>query len=211
MEQRRKLIMTVDDTENLRRLIKYNLRQAGYDVIDAGDGETAFRLLGAHKPDLILLDIRMPGWDGFEFLDHLRKYPAAAKTPVIMLTALSKADDVERALKLGAVDYLVKPFDPTLLLSKVSGVFRTLAATAPKPAAGSGRDRRALNRAPVRVPLDPSPGGFCVDLCEDGLGFTTQRIVKVGEVITLQATSLFHAVGLNVASLRIRIVHLSRI
>ena len=102
-------ILTVEDSPNIRRLIAYNLKRAGFAVLEAGDGKEAVRLLQKTVPDLIILDIRMPEMDGFQLLDLMRKYPKAAAIPVVMMTALSQPADVDRALALGVVDYLVKP------------------------------------------------------------------------------------------------------
>src|SRR5262245_7137137 len=114
-----KKILTVEDAPNIRKLIAYNLKRAGYEVLEAEDGKAAVRVLQQVVPDLIVLDIRMPEMDGFALLELMRRYPKAAAIPVIMLTALSTATDLDRALQLGVVDYLVKPLDPTLLIAKV--------------------------------------------------------------------------------------------
>lgn len=118
----RKTILTVEDTPNLRRLIAYVLSRAGYQVVQAGDGEEAVEALKKHRPDLILLDVRMPRMDGFELLELIRGFPSAASIPVVMLTSLSGPREMDRALSLGVVDYLVKPLEPKTLLSKVRAV-----------------------------------------------------------------------------------------
>jgi two-component system chemotaxis response regulator CheY len=86
-----KKILTVEDAPNIRKLIAYNLKRAGYEVFEAEDGKAAVRVLNQLVPDLIILDIRMPEMDGFALLELMRKYPKAAAIPVIMLTALSTA------------------------------------------------------------------------------------------------------------------------
>lgn len=208
MAEPRKLVLTVDDAANLRRLVAYNLKQAGYDTLEADSGEAAFRLLAAHTPDLILLDVRMPGWDGFVFLEHLRRYPKAAATPVIMLTAMSESGDIDRALRLGVVDYLVKPFDPTLMLTKVAGVLRPPVGAG--PGARLGKDRRQFHRGSLYgITLDPQPGGTGTDIGEGGIAFTTHRVLRYGEIVSLRCPELFQQVGIQVESVRVRVVHVT--
>ena len=115
-------VLVVEDTANLRRLVAYLLDRAGYAVLQAEDGRQAIEVLKRHRPDLILLDVRMPGMDGFTFLEVIRGYPSAASIPVMMLTSLSGVRDLDRAMALGVVDYLTKPIDPRTLLTKVKGV-----------------------------------------------------------------------------------------
>lgn len=199
------MILTVDDAAPIRRLIQYNLAHAGYDVREADSGKTAFALLGQIAPDLILLDIRMPGWDGFEFLEHLRQFPKCAKIPVIMLTALSTSTDIDHALRLGAVDYLVKPFDPTMLVAKVAGVLR---GNAPAPKV-KGNSRRQFNRGDLHlVALEAEPGGNGLDIGEGGMGFYTTRAFQVGQIIVIKAPALFQQVGLQAFTLRARVIHI---
>ena len=112
-------ILTVEDSDNIRRLIAYNLKRAGYEVIEASNGKEAVRVLQKLVPDLIILDVRMPEMNGFQLLELMRKYPKAAAIPVLMLTALSQPSNIDRALSLGVVDYIVKPLDPTVLMAKV--------------------------------------------------------------------------------------------
>lgn len=203
-------ILTVEDAPNIRKLIAYNLKRAGYEVTEAEDGKAAVRVLQSCVPDLILLDIRMPEMDGFQLLELLRKYPKAAAIPVIMLTALSSAADLERAINLGVVDYLVKPLDPTLLLSKVDIVLRrgepTVAGAV--TVTWGGENRRQFARASIHgCPLLPTPGGLGVNLSEGGLAFTTRNPVDAREMITMNAPSLMRLVGLSEATLRIRVVY----
>ena len=205
MTDRRKLVMTVEDAPNLRRLIAYNLKQAGYDTLEAESGEAAFRMLGTQSPDLILLDVRMPGWDGFAFLEQLRRLQRAAATPVIMLTAMSASLDIERALRLGAVDYLVKPFDPALMLTKVAAIFRGHLPVTTGP--HRGKDRRQFHRGPIlNATLDPQPGGTGLDVSEGGIAFTTNRVMRFGEIVLLQCPELFAQIGLESTRLRVRVV-----
>ena len=101
-------IMLVEDDNNLREIYEARLMAEGYEIINARDGEEALALAVRDKPDLIISDVMMPKISGFDMLDILRSTPEIKNTKVIMMTALSQADDKERAEKLGADRYLVK-------------------------------------------------------------------------------------------------------
>jgi DNA-binding response OmpR family regulator len=114
-------ILVVDDDRELRELIGFALRQAGYQVVEAGDGPTAVQRHAAETPDLVILDINLPGYDGFEVCKKIR---AESKTPVMMLTVRGEEADQVRGLDLGADDYLTKPFSPRTLLARVRALLR---------------------------------------------------------------------------------------
>jgi DNA-binding response OmpR family regulator len=116
-------ILVVDDTPANRRLLEAVLVPRGYTVIEAGSGTEALSLLSEELPDLILLDILMPGIDGFEVCRRVRADPATAHLPVIMITA-SETDQKIRALDSGADDFVVKPFDQAELLARVGSLLR---------------------------------------------------------------------------------------
>ena len=208
-----KTILTVEDAPNIRRLIAYNLKRAGYVVVEAEDGKAAVRILQQEVPDLIILDIRMPEMDGFALLELMRRYPKAAAIPVIMLTALSTTADLDKALQLGVVDYLVKPLDPTLLLAKVESVLSRemspgLHAT---PAVGDwrGPNRRQFVRGSIHgVSLAPHPGGTGVNLGEGGLSWLTKSPPSFGEVVSVDSPAFFNTVGVVDGPLRARVVFL---
>jgi len=116
----RSTLLVVDDSPDNLSLLTALLRPH-YDVLAATTGESALRVAGTlSPPDLILLDIMMPGMDGYEVLRRLRSNPATRHIPVIFLTALTDATDMERGLKLGAADYITKPFQPAVLMARVS-------------------------------------------------------------------------------------------
>ena len=100
-------ILVVDDEESIVKIIEYNLKKEGYEVICAGDGETACKLAFSENPDLILLDIMMPIMDGYEVCKKVRE---KSNTPIIMLTARAEEVDKVVGLELGADDYVTKPF-----------------------------------------------------------------------------------------------------
>src|SRR5581483_3824440 len=116
-----KHILIVDDDALLRRSLAFNLENAGYQVSAASSAEDALAMLRAHTPDLILLDIGLPGMDG---LEALRAFQAVAHTPIIFLTARRRELDQIFGLELGADDYVTKPFDLDVLLARIKAVLR---------------------------------------------------------------------------------------
>jgi DNA-binding response OmpR family regulator len=119
-------ILVVDDDLELQRLIAFALRQAGYLVLEAGDGPAALATFENERPDLVLLDVNLPRMNGFEVLRRLRA--GGAKTPVMMLTVRAGEEDQVRGLDLGADDYLAKPFSPRTLLARVRAHLRRTGA-----------------------------------------------------------------------------------
>ena len=118
---KRYLILVVDDEVRIVRMIRMNLEHDGYDVIEANSGQQALDLVRSRMPNLVILDVMMPGLDGYETLSILREI---SQVPVIMLTAKSEEEDRIRGLELGADDYVTKPFSPRELMSRVKAVLR---------------------------------------------------------------------------------------
>ena len=114
-------VLVVDDDRELRELIVYVLREAGHATVEAQEGPEAIRLHASERPDLVILDVNLPGADGFEVCRAIR---AAAPTPVMMLTVRGSEEDQVRGLDLGADDYLTKPFSPRTLLARVRALLR---------------------------------------------------------------------------------------
>jgi two-component system KDP operon response regulator KdpE len=125
---RKWLIMVVDDEPPIVRLVRAKLQADGYGVVTASRGEEALKLLDDERPDLIILDVMMPGMDGFETLRHVRE---RGQIPVILLTARSGDADKLRGLQGGADDYVAKPFNPDELSARVAAVLRRSAGAAP--------------------------------------------------------------------------------
>ena len=115
-------ILIVDDEQPIRKLLEYNLRQAGYETISAADGQAAIELAENEKPDLILLDLMLPIIDGMEVCKILRK--KGVNIPIIMLTA--KGDELDKVLglEIGADDYMTKPFSPREVIARMKAVLR---------------------------------------------------------------------------------------
>ncbi|MEE8318875.1 MAG: response regulator transcription factor [Dehalococcoidales bacterium] len=111
-----KSILAIDDDPNVLKLLESTLRPEGYQVIVAADGAYGMTLLNEEKPDLVLLDIGMPGPDGYMVLERIR---ACSAVPVIILSGALDADSVQKCLDLGADDYVRKPFSPRELVARI--------------------------------------------------------------------------------------------
>lgn len=112
-------ILLVDDEQKVLELIAFRLKLLGYNVITAKDGEEAITKFESESPDLIILDIAMPGIDGLTVCSRIRKMNDRNHVPILMLTARSAVEDVNKALAMGADDYIVKPYDPGVLQMKI--------------------------------------------------------------------------------------------
>ena len=116
-----KTILIVDDAPNIVELVRLYLEGAGYATIVATDGPSAVELHRRHRPDLVVLDVMLPGMDGFEVCRAIRR---EADTPVIMLTARTDDIDAIVGLELGADDYVTKPFNPRALVARIKAILR---------------------------------------------------------------------------------------
>ncbi|MCF7933360.1 MAG: response regulator [Spirochaetia bacterium] len=116
----KELILVVDDEESIRELIQFNLEREGYTVMAASSGEEALSMTQHHKPDLIVLDLMLPGIDGLEVCKALSSY----EIPILMVTAKSEDSDIILGLEMGADDYITKPFSPRVLVARIRAVLR---------------------------------------------------------------------------------------
>ena len=121
MTEKQKRILIVDDEEIVRNSLQRVLKEAGYDVVTAANGREALDKMSQLKIKLVLLDIKMPGLDGFQVLDLIRK---SSNVPVIMLTAVKEVTTVRDTLSLGADDYVRKPFHTRELLARIQAKLR---------------------------------------------------------------------------------------
>jgi DNA-binding response OmpR family regulator len=153
-------VMVVDDEPETVKYVSANLRARGYEVLTAGDGRSALKLFQEALVDLIILDIMMPGPDGFEVCRAIRQQ---SSVPIIMLSARGRERDVVRALNLGADDYLTKPFGVEEMLARV----------------------RAVLRRAVQSPTASHPPFIAGDLEID---FATRRVSRSGREISLTPT-----------------------
>jgi two-component system chemotaxis response regulator CheY len=119
-----KTILTVDDSSSLRQMVRFVLRDAGFEVIEAVDGEDALSKLQGRELDLILTDINMPKMDGFELTRRVRAMPEYRFLPIILLTTESHVDKKQQGKAAGATAWIVKPFSPDQLLAVVKKVMR---------------------------------------------------------------------------------------
>jgi DNA-binding response OmpR family regulator len=153
-------ILLVEDENFTRELVSVTLQGAGYRVIAVADGESAVRELDRQYPDLAILDVRLPGMDGWELCQQLR---TRADVPVIFLTSLRDDEYVVKGLRAGGDDYLVKPFSPLVLVAHVEAVLR--------------RSTGGPAAEPVRLP------GLAIDLVK-------QTVQRDGQGVHLTATEL---------------------
>ena len=127
-------VLLAEDDADIRFLVTFKLTQAGYQVREFGDGLSAVAGAREQPPDLAILDVMMPGMSGIEVCRELRKDPATAKIPVILLTAMAQETDIEAGLAAGADEYIVKPFSPREFAIRVAAVLARVQPSAAVPA-----------------------------------------------------------------------------
>jgi len=136
-------ILVVEDEPDIRKLVQYNLLQERYKVLEAEDGEQALKIVQRDKPNLVILDLMLPGLSGLEVCKLLRERPDTAKLPILMLTAKAGEADRVVGLEMGADDYLAKPFSPRELVARVRAILRR-ANVASQPEHISAYDKGGL-------------------------------------------------------------------
>jgi two-component system alkaline phosphatase synthesis response regulator PhoP len=117
-------VLVVDDEENIRELVRYNLSREGYQVTTVGSGEEALQQAGSKVPDLVILDLMLPGMNGLDVCRHLKSDSKTAHIPIVMLTVKGDESDIVIGLELGADDYITKPFSPKVLVARLKAVLR---------------------------------------------------------------------------------------
>jgi two-component system, OmpR family, response regulator len=115
------LVLVADDDADIRDLVEFKLAQAGYTVKAVGDGLSAWEAFEAARPELVVLDVMMPGLSGIDVLRKIRESDAA-EVPVLLLSAKSRDSDVDTGFAVGATDYVVKPFSPRELMHRVNAI-----------------------------------------------------------------------------------------
>jgi DNA-binding response OmpR family regulator len=148
----RPLVLIVEDEENIASFARMYLEAAGYQVMHALRGDEGLRMAQDHRPALLVLDLMLPGIDGYEVTRRLRQSDAVAQTPIIMLTARDDAVDKVVGLELGADDYLTKPFNPRELVARVRAVLRRSEAPVSGPVAA---DAPVLEIDGLRIEVGP--------------------------------------------------------
>jgi DNA-binding response OmpR family regulator len=120
-------VLLIKDEAPVRLVVRVNLELAGIEVVEAADGQTGLEFARSRKPDLILLDAVLPRLDGWQLAHELLNDPATCQIPLVFLSAHADSSTRERALQLGALDYLTKPFDPVALPSRISELLARVA------------------------------------------------------------------------------------
>jgi two-component system phosphate regulon response regulator PhoB len=126
----REHILVVDDEDDILELVRYNLEKAGYRVTCSASGGDAVKAARGNVPDLVVLDLMLPGLDGLEVCTLLKNDPKTRDAAIVMLTARGEEPDIVRGLELGADDYITKPFSPRILLARIQAVLRRREAEA---------------------------------------------------------------------------------
>ncbi len=192
-------VLVVDDDSDIRGLVRELLERAGHDVIDAPDGNEGLRLFYAEQPDLVILDVSMPGLDGWGSLERIREL---SDVPVLMLTARAEELDKVRGLRAGADDYVTKPFGRQELLARVDAQLRRTRAEQAPPetyadgfvvidflqrAVRAGDARRRADPArvppPDRVRAQPEPGSLARPAARAGVGRSSVGRARPGEAL----------------------------
>ncbi|MDD4736167.1 MAG: response regulator transcription factor [Kiritimatiellae bacterium] len=120
----REHILVIEDEEDIQELLRYNLQREGYRVSLAASGERGYQLICSEKPDLVVLDLMLPGMDGLEVCRRVKQDVAVRHIPLVMASAKGEESDVVVGLELGADDYLTKPFSPKVLVARIKTVLR---------------------------------------------------------------------------------------
>jgi len=179
----KKQILVVDDEQDLCDILLFNLRSAGYDARAAYSAEEALQqMAGGWQPDLLLLDVMMPGMSGFELAERLKGDGATGQVPIIFLTAKDTEDDMLQGFRLGADDYVRKPFSVREVLARVKAV---LFRSATQPAGGQetvGHEGLTMNLRQKTVSMD----GQEVSLTKTEFGLLSQLLIHCGRVLTRQ-------------------------
>jgi two-component system alkaline phosphatase synthesis response regulator PhoP len=174
-----KKVLIVDDEKELLGLVSLHMRMAGFEVLQAADGEAAIKICEESKPDLVILDLMLPELDGWEVCRILRENPATQTIPVMILTARAEVDDRLRGFDMGADDYVTKPFSPRELVARVK---RILERCHPKP-------KQQKNIVAGRLEIDMEDfdvrmKGQAVILTEKEKAILKLMVTRSGELIT---------------------------
>jgi len=176
-------LLVIDDEANLRHTLSYALRQEGYEVLTAADGDEGLALFRQAAPDLVILDVMLPGQDGFEVCRRLRR---ESDVPVVMLTARDTELDKIVGLEIGADDYLAKPFSMRELIARVRALLRRTTRRAEAPASGTleraglavDTSRRQIRAGTTAIELKPKEFDLLVHLMSHaGLVFTREQLL----------------------------------
>jgi DNA-binding response OmpR family regulator len=151
-------VLLIEDEAAIRLLVRVNLAAEGIELLESREGATGIELARAERPDLILLDVGLPVLDGWQVGRELKEDAATHEIPLVFLTALAHPGERERGFRLGAVDYITKPFDPGALARRVLELITSDDAEAAHGADASLREVPAGSGAPVTSDASESPG-----------------------------------------------------
>ncbi len=207
----RQSILVVDDDRAVVRLMRGYLEQAGYQVLSAYDGETALQVLHREKPDLMLLDLMLPGRDGWEITRLVRSDPALSHIPIIMLTARVDDSDKIVGLEMGADDYVTKPYNPREVVARVRARLRS------QPAGGSpqagvlrvGGIELDVGRREVKVegtPVNLTPTEFnLLQVLMEQAGYVFTRAQLISRALGLDYEGIDRTLDSHIRNLRRKI------
>lgn len=184
-------ILVVDDNAANRELLEVYLRAAGYEAAGAEDGQAALEEFSRLHPDLVLLDVQMPGLDGFEVCARLKNNPETMLTPVVLVTGLSATEDRVRGCEVGADDFLNKPVDRSELLARVRSLLRLKAYTDELDRA----ETVLFSLARSIEAKDPYTGGHCERLSEYSAALGQRLDLPVEEITALRRAGIVHDIG----------------
>ncbi|HEX2483363.1 MAG TPA: response regulator [Methylomirabilota bacterium] len=171
-------VLVVEDERDIADLVRYHVEKAGMRVVHTADGGTALRLARAELPDVVVLDLMLPGLDGLEVCRQLRREAATRRLPIIMLTARGEEVDRVVGLELGADDYVVKPFSPRELIARIRAVLRRSDGPVPEP---TGRATGELHVDEARHAV--TVGGRPVELTAKEFGLLAALMRADGRVL----------------------------
>ena len=172
-------VLLVEDERDIAELVRYHVEKAGMRLVHAADGGAALRLAHAELPDVVVLDLMLPGLDGLEVCRQLRRDAATRRLPIIMLTARGEEVDRVVGLELGADDYVVKPFSPRELLARIRAVLRRTQEPGPEPA-GHAAGALRVDEARHAVTLNGQP----VELTAKEFGLLAALVRANGRVLS---------------------------
>jgi two-component system alkaline phosphatase synthesis response regulator PhoP len=161
-------VLVIDDEEDLIELVRYNLEKEGFHVIGAGDGESGLSKVAGEKPDVIVIDLMLPGMDGLEVCRSLRAENGTSGIPIIMLTAKASESDRIVGLELGADDYVTKPFSPRELIARIKALLRR--------SSGFSKQSSVIRRGDLSI--DPASHEVCCGDKKMSLTATEYRLLQ---------------------------------
>jgi putative two-component system response regulator len=187
----RRGILVVDDDEDQRRVLAQLLKRYGFEVITAADGEEALELVKSDEPDLVLLDVNMPGLDGFEVCRRIKANPETRLTPVILVTALTATEDRVRGIEAGADDFLSKPVDRNELLARTRSLLNLKAYVDELERA----EAVLFSLARSIEARDPYTGEHCERLSEQSVRLGRKIGLSEEQLTALRRGGVLHDIG----------------